>query len=89
MSKRHRQRKTSPGIFALATLLLLTSMVAGIAAFTHSHGTSAVAPSPLAEAAFLPTVRDAKASNLQSGAAAGENDPASIHQPEDDGRKRN
>lgn len=55
MSKRHRQRKTSRGIFTLTTLLLLAGMVAGIAAFTHSHEASTAAPSPPAEASFLPT----------------------------------
>jgi formylglycine-generating enzyme len=43
-------------MFTAATLLLLTSLIAGVIAFTHSHRATAGAPSQPAEAAaFLPT----------------------------------
>src|SRR5260370_35188793 len=56
-SRKDRRQIDSSRIFTFATLLLLTGLILGVIAFTHSRKATAGPPSPPAEAAaLLPTI---------------------------------
>src|SRR5260370_32839777 len=58
-SRKDRRQRHSSRIFTFATLLLLTGLILGVIAFTHSRKATAGPPSPPAEAAaLLPTIAD-------------------------------
>src|ERR1700749_4020605 len=69
MSRKHRRKKTSRGILTLATLLLVTCVVAVALVLTRSHGLKAAERTPSPEPSFLPT----NANNNPAPNAAPEN----------------